>query len=64
MEEPGGDSDNLANNLFLRVLRAKYRDVWAKAEDELLFVCVPAAGSFAFPGNTITREVVESHIMR
>ncbi len=58
------DGDNISNNLFLRVMRTKYKDVWVRAEEELLFVCVPAPGSFDFPGTAITREVAESHVLR
>jgi hypothetical protein len=63
MEEGGNDGDNLTNNLFLQVLRSKFQNVWNKAEEDLLFICVPAAGSFAGVVD-ITREVVESHVMR
>jgi hypothetical protein len=60
----GAEGDNLSNSLFLRVLRSKFKDVWLRAEAELLFVCVPAPGCFDFPGHGITREVAESHVLR
>lgn len=36
MEEDG--EENLAQNMFLRVLRTKFKDIWSKAEEELLFM--------------------------
>ncbi len=33
------DDNNLTQNMFLRVLRTKFKkEVWSKAEEELLFV--------------------------
>ena len=33
--------EHLANNLFLRAMRTKFKDIWSKAEESLMFVCVP-----------------------
>ena len=40
-DNAAAEDENLANSMFLRVMRSKYPSAWRRAEEELLFICVP-----------------------